>query len=153
MVDVSEKAVSKRSATARGFVTCTTEALQLISANAVSNGSDLDTARLAGIMAAKRTAELIPLCHPLALRHVDVDLHLDESPLGVVIEATVREEGPTGAEMEALTAVPIAILTVIDMIRSVDRWAAITEVALVRKQGRRSGSLERPRPADQPTSP
>ena len=144
MVDVSEKQVTKRSATARGFVTCAAETLRVISANSMSKGDVLDTARLAGIMAAKRTADLIPLCHPLALRHVDVDLHVDDSRGGVVIEATARADGPTGVEMEALTAVAVAGLTIIDMIKSVDRWAAITEVALVRKEGGKSGTLERP---------
>jgi cyclic pyranopterin monophosphate synthase len=153
MVDISDKETTRRSATAGGLVACTAEALGLISANAMSKGNVLDTARLAGIMAAKRTAELIPLCHPLPLRHIDVDLHVDPSRSGVVIEATARVEGPTGVEMEALTAVAVAGLTVIDMIKSVDRWATISEVALLRKQGGRSGSLERPAHAeDQPIS-
>jgi cyclic pyranopterin phosphate synthase len=105
----------------------------------------LDTARLAGIMGAKRTSDLIPLCHPLPLRHVDVDLTLDSSATpGVVIEATARVEGATGVEMEALTAVAIAGLTVIDMIKAIDHWASITDVTLVHKEGGRSGSLDRP---------
>ncbi len=153
MVDISDKVVTRRSATARGFVACTAEALHLISADAISKGNVLDTARLAGIMAAKRTAELIPLCHPLPLRHVDIDLHVDTARCGVAIEATTRVEGPTGVEMEALTAVAVAGLTLIDMIKSVDRWAVIAEVALLRKQGGRSGSLERPaREEDQPNA-
>jgi cyclic pyranopterin phosphate synthase len=98
-------------------------------------------------MGAKRTSDLIPLCHPLALRHVDVDLRLDASDTpGIVIEATARVEGATGVEMEALTAVAIAGLTVIDMIKAVDRWASITEVALVHKEGGRSGAVDRPEP-------
>jgi cyclic pyranopterin phosphate synthase len=121
--------------------------LRLIAADQVAKGNVLDTARLAGVMAAKRTSELIPLCHPLALRHVDVELRLEESPPGVIIEATARVEGPTGVEMEALTAVAVAGLTVIDMIKAVDRWASITEVALVRKEGGASGSHERDGPA------
>ncbi|HEY4870143.1 MAG TPA: cyclic pyranopterin monophosphate synthase MoaC [Candidatus Dormibacteraeota bacterium] len=148
MVDVSDKEVSRRSATASGFVACAAETLQLISANAIGKGNVLDTARLAGIMAAKRTADLIPLCHPLALRHVDVDLHVDESRGGIVIEATARVDGPTGVEMEALTAVAIAGLTVIDMVKSIDRWATITDVALLRKEGGKSGVLERPARGD-----
>jgi cyclic pyranopterin phosphate synthase len=145
MVDISDKAVTARSATARGRVRCSTEALRRIADDSITKGSVLDTARLAGIMGAKRTADLIPLCHPLGLRHVDVDLRIDASATpGIVIEATARVEGPTGVEMEALTAVAIAGLTVIDMIKAVDRWASITEVALVHKEGGRSGSLDRP---------
>jgi cyclic pyranopterin phosphate synthase len=145
MVDTSDKAVTHRSATARGRVRCTAETVQRIASNTTTKGSVLDTARLAGIMGAKRTSDLIPLCHPLALRHVDVDLRLDASDTpGVVIEATARVEGATGVEMEALTAVAIAGLTVIDMIKAVDRWASITEVALVHKEGGRSGSIDRP---------
>ncbi len=147
MVDISDKDVSRRSATARGRVSCSADAVQRIRDDSLAKGSVLDTARLAGIMGAKRTAELIPLCHPLALRHIDVDLTLDTSETpGVVIEATARVEGATGVEMEALTAVAIAGLTVIDMIKAVDHWATIIEVALVHKEGGRSGSLDRPKP-------
>lgn len=145
MVDVSDKAVTQRSATARGRVNCSAEAVQRIAGDAIAKGSVLDTARLAGIMGAKRTSDLIPLCHPLALRHIDVDLRLDTSDTpGVVIEATARVEGPTGVEMEALTAVAMAGLTVIDMIKAVDHWSSITDVTLVHKEGGRSGSLDRP---------
>lgn len=145
MVDISDKAVTQRSATATGRVNCSAEAVQRIAADSIAKGSVLDTARLAGIMGAKRTSELIPLCHPLALRHIDVDLHLDTSEKpGVVIVATARVEGATGVEMEALTAVAIAGLTVIDMIKAVDHWATITDVSLVHKEGGRSGSLDRP---------
>jgi cyclic pyranopterin monophosphate synthase len=150
MVDISDKDVTRRAATARGRVACASETLQLIAANQIAKGSVLDTARLAGIMAAKRTSDLIPLCHPLALRHVDVDLRLEASPPGVIIEATARTEGPTGVEMEALTAVAVAGLTVIDMIKAVDRWASITEVELVRKEGGVSGLQERQGPVVQP---
>ncbi len=145
MVDISDKAVTRRSATARGRVDCSAEAVRRIAGDAIAKGSVLDTARLAGIMGAKRTSDLIPLCHPLALRHVDVDLQLDTSATpGVVIEATARVEGATGVEMEALTAVTVAALTVIDMIKAVDHWASITGVTLVHKEGGRSGSLDRP---------
>ena len=150
MVDTSDKDVTRRAATARGRVACASETLQLIAANQIAKGSVLDTARLAGIMAAKHTSDLIPLCHPIALRHVDVDLRLEASPPGVIIEATARAEGPTGVEMEALTAVAVAGLTVIDMIKAVDRWASITEVALVRKEGGSSGLQERQGPVAQP---
>ena len=145
MVDISDKAVTRRSATARGRVNCSAEAVQRIAGDTIAKGSVLDTARLAGIMGAKRTSDLIPLCHPLALRHVDVDLRLDTSATpGVVIEATARVQGATGVEMEALTAVAVAGLTVIDMIKSVDHWASITDVTLVHKEGGRSGTLDRP---------
>lgn len=146
MVDISDKVVTQRSATARGRVNCSEEAVQRIAAASIAKGSVLDTARLAGIMGAKRTSDLIPLCHPLALRHIDVDLRLDESGTpGIVIEATARVEGATGVEMEALTAVAIAGLTVIDMIKAVDHWASITEITLVHKEGGRSGTLDRPK--------
>jgi cyclic pyranopterin monophosphate synthase len=145
MVDISDKAVTKRSATARGRINCSAEAVQRIASDAIAKGSVLDTARLAGIMGAKRTSDLIPLCHPLPLRHVDVDLNLDTSATpGVLIEATARVEGATGVEMEALTAVAIAGLTVIDMIKAVDHWASLTDITLVHKEGGRSGSLDRP---------
>lgn len=145
MVDISDKAVSARSAAARGRVNCSAEAVQRIADDSIAKGSVLDTARLAGIMGAKRTSDLIPLCHPLALRHIDVDLRLDKSTTpGVVIEATARVEGATGVEMEALTAVAIAELTVIDMIKAIDHWASVTDVTLVHKEGGRSGSLDRP---------
>jgi cyclic pyranopterin phosphate synthase len=144
MVDISDKAVTQRSATAHGRVRCSPEAVRRIADDSIAKGSVLDTARLAGIMGAKRTSDLIPLCHPLALRHIDVDLQLDSADPGIVIEATARVEGATGVEMEALTAVAIAGLTVIDMIKAVDHWASITEVTLVHKEGGRSGSLDRP---------
>jgi cyclic pyranopterin monophosphate synthase len=145
MVDISDKVVSARSATACGRVYCSADAVQRIADDSIAKGSVLDTARLAGIMGAKRTSELIPLCHPLALRHIDVDLRLDESETpGVVIEATARVEGATGVEMEALTAVAIAGLTVIDMIKAVDHWATITDITLMHKEGGRSGTLDRP---------
>jgi cyclic pyranopterin monophosphate synthase len=144
MVDISDKAVTQRSATARGRVRCSAEAAQRIADDAIAKGSVLDTARLAGIMGAKRTSDLIPLCHPLALRHIDVDLQVDLSDPGIAIEATARVEGATGVEMEALTAVAIAGLTVIDMIKAVDHWATITDIGLVHKEGGRSGSLDRP---------
>ena len=145
MVDISDKAVTQRSATARGRVNCSAEAAERSASDTIAKGSVLDTARLAGIMGAKRTSDLIPLCHPLALRHIDVDLSLDTSDRpGIVIEATARVESATGVEMEALTAVAIAGLTVIDMIKAVDHWASITDVTLVHKEGGRSGSLDRP---------
>jgi cyclic pyranopterin monophosphate synthase len=145
MVDISDKVVSRRSATARGRVNCSAEAVQRITDDTIAKGSVLDTARLAGIMGAKRTSDLIPLCHPLALRHIDVDLRVDETGTpGILIEATARVEGATGVEMEALTAVAIAGLTVIDMIKAIDHWASITDITLLHKEGGRSGTLDRP---------
>jgi cyclic pyranopterin phosphate synthase len=148
MVDTSDKAVTQRSATARGRIDCSADAVRRIADDTIAKGSVLDTARLAGIMGAKRTSDLIPLCHPLALRHIDVDLQLDTSRTpGIVITATARVEGATGVEMEALTAVAVAGLTVIDMIKAVDHWASITDVTLVHKEGGRSGPLDRPESA------
>ena len=144
MVDVSEKAVTRRTARAAGRVVCSAEAVRLIASNAAAKGNVIETARLAGIMGAKRTPDLIPLCHPLPLSHVDVEISLDEVEPGVLIEATTRVDATTGVEMEALTAVVVAGLTVIDMIKSVDRWAVITDVRLLSKDGGRSGSLQRP---------
>jgi cyclic pyranopterin monophosphate synthase len=145
MVDISDKAVTQRSATARGRVNCSTEAVQRIAGDTIAKGSVLDTARLAGIMGAKRTSELIPLCHPLALRHIDVDLRLDTSETpGIVIEATARVEGATGVEMEALTAVAIAALTVYDMCKAVDRGMRIESLRLLEKSGGKSGDYVAP---------
>lgn len=144
MVDVSEKAITRRTARAAGRVACSVEAVRMIASNATAKGNVVETARLAGIMGAKRTPDLIPLCHPLPLSHVDVEISLDEDAPAVLIEATTRVDATTGVEMEALTAVAVAALTVIDMIKSVDRWAVITDVRLISKDGGRSGSLQRP---------
>jgi cyclic pyranopterin phosphate synthase len=148
MVDVSEKSITRRTARAACRVECSADALRMIANNATAKGNVIETARLAGIMGAKRTPDLIPLCHPLPLSHVDVEISLDEETPAVLIEATTRVDATTGVEMEALTAVAVAGLTVIDMIKSVDRWAAITDVRLLSKEGGRSGSLQRP-PEDQ----
>ncbi len=144
MVDVSGKTPSLRSATATGSVVCKAATLELIAADRIAKGNVLATARVAGIMAAKRTAELIPLCHPLPVEHVEIGLELDEVLPGVRISTTVRLAGRTGVEMEALTAVAVAGLTIIDMVKSVDRWATITDVCLLRKEGGKSGALLRP---------
>lgn len=144
MVDVSVKPVTRRTARAAGRVVCSAEALRLIASNTTAKGNVIETARLAGVMGAKRTPDLIPLCHPLPLSHVDVEISLDESEPAVLIEATTRVDATTGVEMEALTAVAVAGLTVIDMIKSVDRWAVITDVRLLSKEGGRSGVLQRP---------
>jgi cyclic pyranopterin phosphate synthase len=144
MVDVSAKAESERVAVAEGRVRCDPETLRLVEAGLAAKGDVLGVARVAGVLAAKRTAELIPLCHPLPLTHVDVDLACDGSLPGVRIRATVRTVGRTGVEMEALTAVAVAGLTVIDMIKSTDRWAVIEGVGMVTKHGGKSGDVERP---------
>jgi cyclic pyranopterin monophosphate synthase len=142
MVDVSEKAETERSATAFGSVVMKAETLALIAAGDMKKGDVLAVARLAGIMAAKRTAELIPLCHPLALTSIKVDLAIDKSRNAVDIEATCKLRGRTGVEMEALTAVSIAALTVYDMCKAVDRGMTITDIRLTAKRGGKSGSFE-----------
>jgi len=142
MVDVSDKAETERSATARGSVLMQSETLALIAAGDMKKGDVLAVARLAGIMAAKRTAELIPLCHPLALTSIKVDLAIDKARNAVDIEATCKLKGRTGVEMEALTAVSVAALTVYDMCKAVDRGMTITGIHLTAKRGGKSGSYE-----------
>jgi len=144
MVDVTAKAVSSRRAVARGVVRCSSATAALIARGDGPKGEVLGPARLAGIMAAKRTADLIPLCHPLSLSHVEVVLRVDPELPGVRIQASVRCHGQTGVEMEALTAVVVAGLTVIDMAKASDPWMTIDAVGLVRKEGGRSGPRERP---------
>ena len=137
MVDVSDKSVTAREAVARGKVTMSRTALRQIRSGAIKKGDPLQTARLAGIMAAKQTASLIPLCHPLNLSHVDVAL----TPVrdGYIVEARVRTTERTGVEMEALTAVAVAALTIYDMVKAVDRAMVIGEIRLIEKRGGRSG--------------
>jgi cyclic pyranopterin monophosphate synthase len=144
MVDVSGKDVTERVAVARGAVEMAPETLALIVEGRAAKGDVLAVARLAGIMAAKRTAELIPLCHPLALARVSVDLTPDMGADRVEIEATVKVTGRTGVEMEALTAVSVAALTVYDMVKAVDRGMRITDVRLSLKEGGKSGRFEAP---------
>ena len=141
MVDVSAKEVTQREAVARGFVAMQPETLRLINEGMVKKGDVVATARLAGIMGAKRTPDLIPLCHPIPLDQVTVELESDESRNGIHITATARTSARTGVEMEALTAVSIAALTLYDMCKSVDRGMRIQEVRLVRKLGGKSGDL------------
>lgn len=142
MVDVSEKAATARSATARGAVRMQPETAQLIEENGIKKGDVLSVARLAGIMGAKRTADLIPLCHPLALESVTVELRLASDEPRIDIEATCKTTGRTGVEMEALTAVAVAALTVYDMCKAVDRAMRITDIRLAKKSGGRSGDFE-----------
>jgi cyclic pyranopterin phosphate synthase len=144
MVDVTAKAESQRVAVARGRVAMQAETLRLLLAGQVAKGNVLTTAQVAGIMAAKRTHELVPMCHPLLLTGVEVDLTPDEGACAVEIVATVRTKGPTGVEMEALTAVAVAALTVYDMCKAVDRGMRIEEVRLIEKTGGKSGSWRAP---------
>jgi len=141
MVDVTDKAETTRSATARGRVLMQPETLALIRDGGVRKGDVLQVARLAGIMAAKRTPDLIPLCHPLLLSSVAVELSLDEAANAVEISATVKLAGRTGVEMEALTAVSVAALTVYDMCKAVDRGMRIEDVRVVHKAGGKSGEF------------
>jgi cyclic pyranopterin phosphate synthase len=134
MVDVGDKPVSAREAVARGAIRMSREAVRLIRAGAVKKGDPLQTARVAGIMAAKRTADLIPLCHPLPLTHIDVSLTAVKG--GYDIEARVRTVARTGVEMEALTAVSAAALTIYDMLKAVDKAMVIGEIRLVEKRKR-----------------
>ncbi len=152
MVDVGDRPPTRRSATARARVRVSAAAHRAVRDQALSKGDVLEVARLAGIMAAKRTPELVPLCHPLSLTHVAVEARLAARPHRIELEATVRCQGPTGVEMEALTAVAVAGLTVIDMIKSVDPWAEIEGVGLVRKEGGRSGARRRPQRRESPVS-
>ena len=138
MVDVGDKPVSDRIAVAQGAVRMSAEAYELVAGQAIAKGDVLAVAEVAGVMAAKRTGELIPLCHPLGLNHVQVDAALDPALPGVRITATARVTGRTGVEMEALTAVAVACLTVYDMAKAVDRGMIIEDVKLVSKTKRPS---------------
>ena len=142
MVDVSAKAVTERTATARGRVVMAPETLAAITGGAIRKGDALAVAQLAGIMAAKRTSELIPLCHPLPLASVQVSLTPDPAANAVEIEATVKTAGQTGVEMEALTAVSVAALTLYDMVKAIDRGMRIGAVGPPRKGGGKSGRHE-----------
>jgi cyclic pyranopterin phosphate synthase len=144
MVDVGGKDVTRREASAEGRVRCDPATLALLTEGRSRKGDVLGAARIAGILAAKRTAELIPLCHPLPLDDVAVDLAPDPDLPGLRIRAVARCTGRTGVEMEALTAVAVAALTVVDMIKSSDRWSVIEGIGLVAKSGGRSGDVERP---------
>ena len=137
MVDVGDKPVTVREAVARGRITMSREALRQVRAGVLKKGDPLQVARLAGIMAAKRTADLIPLCHPLPLSHIDVQLLPGRD--GYTIEARAKTSSQTGVEMEALTAVAVAALTIYDMVKAVDKTMVIGEIQLVEKRGGRSG--------------
>ena len=139
MVDVSDKAVTDRSATAQASVLMQSETLQLILSGGVKKGDVLSVARLAGIMGAKKTPDLIPLCHPLALNSIEIELTLDAGRNAIDIRATCRVKGRTGVEMEALTAVSVAALTIYDMCKAVDRGMEIGCLRLIEKSGGQSG--------------
>jgi cyclic pyranopterin phosphate synthase len=143
MVDVSGKSDTLREAVAAGRVTMMPETLRLILDRNVSKGDVLGVARLAGIMAAKKTAELIPLCHPVILSSVEVAFEPDETGSFIDIVATARTTGPTGVEMEALTAVSVSGLTIYDMCKAADRSMTITDIRLLKKSGGKSGTFER----------
>ncbi len=143
MVDVSEKAETAREAVARGRVRMQPETLARIKDGRIAKGDVLAVAQVAGIMAAKRTWELVPMCHPLLLTGMGLSFSLDEEHDTVEIEATVKSAGKTGVEMEALTAVAVAALTVYDMCKAIDRGMTVSDVRLVRKSGGKSGTFER----------
>ena len=143
MVDVAAKPDSSRAALATGSITMARETFEAIRENRIAKGDVLSVARIAGIMAAKRTADLIPLCHPIALTNAAVDLELDSSLPGVRVSASAATVGKTGVEMEALTAVATALLTIYDMAKAMDRGMIIGEIALVEKSGGQSGDWKR----------
>jgi cyclic pyranopterin phosphate synthase len=142
MVDVSEKQVTTRIAVASGRVSMQPATLQLIRSGMAKKGDVIATARIAGIMAAKRTHDLIPLCHPLTISKITVDLEINEPDNAVDVTASVKVEGKTGVEMEALTAVSVTCLTVYDMVKAVDRGIIISDVKLIEKQGGKSGHFK-----------
>jgi len=142
MVDVSDKAVTVRTATATGTLTCKPETLQLVREGRTPKGAVISTAEIAGIMAAKRTAELIPLCHPLPLTKVEVRIRPDDALPGFHVEAEVRTNAVTGVEMEALTAVSVACLTLFDMLKAIDRSMALANIRVLTKTGGKSGNWQ-----------
>jgi len=144
MVDVSEKAATERVAVAQGRVVMSKDTLDLVLSGNAKKGDVLGAARIAGIMAAKKTHELIPLCHPLAIAKVEVDIAPSAKPPALVVRATVKVTGQTGVEMEALTAVSVACLTIYDMVKAVERGMRIEDIHLVEKRGGKSGHFRAP---------
>ena len=144
MVDVSEKPATFREAIAQGLIAMQPATFDLIRDQKAKKGNVLETARIAGIMAAKKTSELIPMCHPLPITHVEVDFFPEPETHSIRIEAAVRFAGQTGVEMEALTAVSVAALTIYDMCKSYDRAMTISDVCLVKKSGGKSGTFVNP---------
>lgn len=145
MVDVGGKSVTRRVAIAEGRITMEAQTLDLIRSGGHKKGDVLGIARVAGIMASKKTADLVPLCHPVALTRVEVELSIGESPTSVYCRATAETRGQTGVEMEALTAVQVALLTVYDMCKAVDRFMTMEGVRLVHKSGGKSGTWDLPK--------
>ena len=143
MVDVTDKAITLRTATAAGMIRMCPETIALVRAGQMKKGDVLAVAQVAGIMAAKRTHELIPMCHPIALTGVDLSFTYSEEPCGIRIAATTRCKGETGVEMEALTACSVAALTIYDMCKAVQRDMEITEIRLLQKSGGKSGDFIR----------
>lgn len=143
MVDVGGKAVTSRRAVAEGYITMAPETLELIVAGSHKKGDVIGIARVAGIMAAKKTADLIPLCHPLGLTRVAIDCETDPDALRVLCRATAETQGQTGVEMEALTAVSVTLLTIYDMCKAVDRGMTLSGVRLMEKSGGKSGTWQR----------
>jgi cyclic pyranopterin monophosphate synthase len=141
MVDVSDKPETERLAVARGEILMKNETLSLIRRGEIKKGDVLTVAQIAGIAAAKRTSDLIPLCHPLSITNIEVELSMDERLPGVIITATVKTTGRTGVEMEALTAVSVAALTIYDMVKAAERTMKIQNIRLIEKHGGRSGDV------------
>ncbi len=145
MVDVTEKACSDRRALAQGKITMIPDTFEKIQNRSIKKGNVLETARIAGVMAAKKTSDLIPMCHPLNITHVAVDFIPDEKESAIFIQASVRLTGQTGVEMEALTAVSVAALTIYDMCKSYDKSRTISDICLLEKSGGKSGMYMRDR--------
>jgi len=144
MVDVSTKESTERFARATGVISMSSEALDAVRKNGVEKGDVLAVARIAGVMAAKRTAELIPLCHPLMLSDVQVTATIDDAIPGIRVESSVRSAGKTGVEMEAIVSVSVTLVTVYDMCKSLDKSMVISDICLAEKTGGRSGTWKRP---------
>lgn len=141
MIDVSSKAATDRSAVAQGIVLLSKDTLEAVRRGDTKKGDVRSTAELAGVMAGKKTADLIPLCHPIPLTHIEVQIDYSDEPAGVVITASTRTKARTGVEMEALTAVAVAALTVYDMVKGIDRSARLTDIRLIEKRGGKSGDF------------
>ncbi|MCP3951549.1 MAG: cyclic pyranopterin monophosphate synthase MoaC [Desulfobacterales bacterium] len=149
MVDVTDKTATVREATARGLIRMTPRIIDQIQSGSIAKGNVLETARIAGVMAAKKTADIIPMCHPLAITHAAVDFELQPDKQAVEITATVRLTGKTGVEMEALTAVATAALTLYDMCKALDKGMVITDICLLEKTGGKSGIYKMEKKADE----
>ncbi|CEJ85295.1 molybdenum cofactor biosynthesis protein C [Hyphomicrobium sp. GJ21] len=144
MVDVSDKAATDRRAVAEGFIRMQPETLALVEAGEAKKGDVIGAARIAGIMAAKKTHELIPLCHPLAITKATIEFEISKSPPGIHVLSEVKVSGPTGVEMEALTGVSVACLTLYDMLKAADKTMTIEDIRLVEKTGGKSGTFKAP---------